>query len=65
MVARRDHYPGPGGASVLVGRMYAAVGVFSLGGYHQEAGLAVRQARDRGYASEVIANSAMALEDFR
>ena len=35
-----------------------------LGGYHREAGLIFRQAHDRGYELRLIANSAMALEDF-
>ncbi len=42
----------------------AGVDVLFLGGYHREAGLILRQAHDRGYALRLIANSAMALEDF-
>ncbi len=42
----------------------AGVEVFFLGGYHREAGLILRQAHDRGYPLRLIANSAMALEDF-
>ena len=42
----------------------AGVEVFFLGGYHREAGLIFRQAHDRGYDLQLIANSAMALEDF-
>jgi branched-chain amino acid transport system substrate-binding protein len=42
----------------------AGVEVLFLGGYHREAGLILRQARDRGYDLQLIANSAMALEDF-
>ena len=42
----------------------AGVEVLFLGGYHREAGLIFRQARDRGYDLQLIANSAMALEDF-
>ena len=51
--------------SALVAKMQAAgVQVFFLGGYHREAGLILRQAHDRGYDLRLIANSAMALEDF-
>ena len=51
--------------SDVVSRMQAAgVEVLFLGGYHREAGLILRQARDRGYDLQLIANSAMALEDF-
>ena len=57
--------PGQDEYSALIARMQAAaVDVFFLGGYHREAGLIFRQARDRGYDLELIANSAMALEDF-
>jgi branched-chain amino acid transport system substrate-binding protein len=41
------------------------VEVLFLGGYHREAGLIFRQARDRGYGLQLIANAAMATEDFR
>jgi branched-chain amino acid transport system substrate-binding protein len=51
--------------SDVVARMQAAgVEVLFLGGYHREAGLILRQARDHGYDLQLIANSAMALEDF-
>jgi branched-chain amino acid transport system substrate-binding protein len=51
--------------SDVVSRMQAAgVEVLFLGGYHREAGLILRQARDQGYDLQLIANSAMALEDF-
>jgi branched-chain amino acid transport system substrate-binding protein len=51
--------------SALVAKMQAAgVQVFFLGGYHREAGLILRQAHDRGYDLRLVANSAMALEDF-
>jgi branched-chain amino acid transport system substrate-binding protein len=51
--------------SALVSRMQAAgVEVFFLGGYHREAGLIFRQAHDRGYDLQLLANSAMTLEDF-
>jgi branched-chain amino acid transport system substrate-binding protein len=57
--------PGEDEYAALVSKMQAAgVKVLFLGGYHREAGLIFRQARDRGYDLELIANSAMALEDF-
>ena len=42
----------------------AGVDVMFVGGYHRETGLIFRQARDRGYDLELIANSAMATADF-
>jgi branched-chain amino acid transport system substrate-binding protein len=57
--------PGEEEYSALVSKMQAAgVDVFFLGGYHREAGLIFRQARDRGYGLQLIGNSAMTLEDF-
>jgi branched-chain amino acid transport system substrate-binding protein len=57
--------PGEEEYSALVAKMQdAGVEVLFLGGYHREAGLIFRQARDRGYDLQLIANSAMALEDF-
>jgi branched-chain amino acid transport system substrate-binding protein len=57
--------PGKEEYSALVSKMQTAgVDVFFLGGYHREAGLIFRQAHDRGYQFELIANSAMAQEDF-
>ncbi|MCE3250585.1 MAG: putative amino acid transporter, substrate-binding protein [Geminicoccaceae bacterium] len=57
--------PGQDEYYALTSRMQAAgVEVLFLGGYHREAGLIFRQARDRGYDLQLIANSAMALEDF-
>ena len=51
--------------SDVISRMQdAGVEVLFLGGYHREAGLILRQARDQGYDLQLIANSAMALEDF-
>jgi branched-chain amino acid transport system substrate-binding protein len=51
--------------SALVAKMQAAgVEVLFIGGYHREAGLILRQAHDRAYDLKLIANSAMALEDF-
>jgi branched-chain amino acid transport system substrate-binding protein len=57
--------PGRDEYYALISRMQAAnVEVLFLGGYHREAGLILRQARDRGYDLQLVANSAMALEDF-
>jgi branched-chain amino acid transport system substrate-binding protein len=57
--------PGEPEYSALVAKMEAAgVEVLFVGGYHREAGLILRQAHDRGYNLRLIANSAMALEDF-
>jgi branched-chain amino acid transport system substrate-binding protein len=57
--------PGEEEYSAVVSKMQAAgVEVLFLGGYHREAGLIFRQARDRGYTLQLVANSAMALEDF-
>jgi branched-chain amino acid transport system substrate-binding protein len=57
--------PGEDEYSTAVADMQAAgVEVLFLGGYHREAGLIFRQARDRGYDLQLVANSAMALEDF-
>jgi branched-chain amino acid transport system substrate-binding protein len=57
--------PGEEEYSAIVAKMEAAgVEVLFLGGYHREAGLIFRNARDRGYRLELIANSAMTLEDF-
>ena len=57
--------PGEDEYSALVAKMQAAgVDVLFVGGYHREAGLILRQARDRGYDLQLVANSAMALEDF-
>jgi branched-chain amino acid transport system substrate-binding protein len=57
--------PGEAEYSVLASRLQAAgVEVMFVGGYHRETGLIFRQARDRGYDLELIANSAMATADF-
>jgi branched-chain amino acid transport system substrate-binding protein len=42
----------------------AGIDVVFVGGYHRETGLIFREARDRGYNLELIANSAMATADF-
>jgi branched-chain amino acid transport system substrate-binding protein len=57
--------PGKDEYSALVSTMHAAgVDVLFVGGYHREAGLILRQAHERGYDLRLVANSAMALEDF-
>jgi branched-chain amino acid transport system substrate-binding protein len=57
--------PGEAEYSALASKMQAAgIHVFFVGGYHRETGLIFRQARDRGYDIELIANSAMATADF-
>ena len=51
--------------SALVSKMQAAgIEVLFLGGYHREGGLIFRQARDRSYDLQLVANSAMTPEDF-
>ena len=57
--------PGQAEYSALASKMQAAgIDVMFVGGYHRETGLIFRQARDRGYGLELIANSAMATADF-
>ena len=57
--------PGEAEYSALASKMQAAgIDVFFVGGYHRETGLIFRQAHDRGYDLELIANSAMATADF-
>jgi branched-chain amino acid transport system substrate-binding protein len=57
--------PGEPEYSSLVVRMQAAgVEILFIGGYHQEAGLILREAHDRGYDLRLVANSAMQLADF-
>jgi branched-chain amino acid transport system substrate-binding protein len=57
--------PGDDEYSALVSKMQSAgVDVLFVGGYHREAGLILRQAHDQGYDLRLVANSAMALEDF-
>jgi branched-chain amino acid transport system substrate-binding protein len=49
----------------LVSRMQASgIDVLFVGGYHREAGLIFREAHEQGYDLRLVANSAMALEDF-
>jgi branched-chain amino acid transport system substrate-binding protein len=57
--------PGEADYSALVSKMQAAgIDVFFVGSLHRETGLMFRQAHDRGYDLRLIANSAMATEDF-
>jgi branched-chain amino acid transport system substrate-binding protein len=65
-VAMNEAYtPGEAEYSTLVSKMQSlGVDVVFVGGYHREAGLILRQAHDRGYDLRLIANSAMATEDF-
>jgi branched-chain amino acid transport system substrate-binding protein len=60
-----DYIPGQAEYSALASKMQTAeIDVFFVGGYHRETGLIFRQAHDRGYDLELIANSAMATADF-
>ena len=57
--------PGEAEYSALVSKMQAAgVDLMFVGGYHRETGLIFREARDRDYNLELVANSAMATADF-
>jgi branched-chain amino acid transport system substrate-binding protein len=57
--------PGEAEYSALVSKMQGAgVDVLFIGGYHRETGLILRQAHDRGYDLRLVANAAMATEDF-
>jgi branched-chain amino acid transport system substrate-binding protein len=57
--------PGEAEYSTLASKLQAAgIEVVFVGGYHRETGLIFREARDRGYDLELIANSAMATADF-
>jgi branched-chain amino acid transport system substrate-binding protein len=57
--------PGEAEYLALISKMQTTgVDVFFVGGYHQEAGLILRQAHDRGYDLRLVANAAMATEDF-
>jgi branched-chain amino acid transport system substrate-binding protein len=57
--------PGEEEYSAVVDQLQAAgVDVLFLGGYHREAGLIFRQAHERGYDLRLVANSALATEDF-
>jgi len=51
--------------SALVSKMKnAGIDVFYLGGYHTEAGLMVRQAREQGYGAQLISGDALVTDEF-
>jgi len=51
--------------SALVSKMKGAgVDVFYLGGYHTEAGLMVRQAREQGYNVQLVSGDALVTDEF-
>ncbi len=51
--------------SALVSKMKAAgVGVFYLGGYHTEAGLMIRQAREQSYGVQLVSGDALVTDEF-
>jgi branched-chain amino acid transport system substrate-binding protein len=51
--------------SALISKMKAnGVGVFYVGGYHTEAGLMVRQARDQGYDVQLVSGDALVTDEF-
>lgn len=51
--------------SALVSKMKAAgVDIFYVGGYHTEAGLMVRQAREQGYKALLVSGDALVTDEF-
>ncbi len=51
--------------SALVSKMKSeAIDVFYVGGYHTEAGLMVRQAREQGYGVQLVSGDALVTEEF-
>ncbi len=51
--------------SALVSKMKGAgIDVFYLGGYHTEAGLMVRQAREQGYGVQLVSGDALVTDEF-
>ncbi len=51
--------------SALVSKMKSeGVDVFYLGGYHTEAGLMVRQAREQGYGVQLVSGDALVTDEF-
>ena len=51
--------------SALVSKMKAAgIGVFYLGGYHTEAGLMIRQAREQAYGVQLISGDALVTDEY-
>ncbi len=51
--------------SALVSKMKgASIDVFYLGGYHTEAGLMIRQAREQGYNVQLVSGDALVTDEF-
>jgi branched-chain amino acid transport system substrate-binding protein len=51
--------------SALVSKMKAAgVDVFYVGGYHTEAGLMIRQAREQGYGVQLVSGDALVTDEY-
>ncbi|TFH46680.1 MAG: branched-chain amino acid ABC transporter substrate-binding protein [Lysobacterales bacterium] len=51
--------------SALVSKMKSeGVDVFYVGGYHTEAGLMVRQAREQGYGAQLVSGDALVTDEF-
>ena len=51
--------------SALISKMKkAGIDVFYLGGYHTEAGLMIRQAREQGYGVQLVSGDALVTNEF-
>jgi branched-chain amino acid transport system substrate-binding protein len=51
--------------SALVSKMKGAgIDVFYLGGYHTEAGLMIRQAREQGYGAQLVSGDALVTDEY-
>ncbi len=51
--------------SALISKMKAAgIDVFYVGGYHTEAGLMIRQARERGYNVQLVSGDALVTDEY-
>ena len=51
--------------SALVSKMKAAgIDAFYVGGYHTEAGLMIRQAREQGYSPQLVSGDALVTDEF-
>lgn len=51
--------------SALISKMKAAgIDVFYVGGYHTEAGLLIRQARERGYNVQLVSGDALVTDEY-
>ncbi len=51
--------------SAIISKMKAAgIDVFYLGGYHPEAGLMVRQAREQGYGVQLVSGDALVTDEY-